>query len=156
MFTKNHDVVLHEDHLQFTFPLTMMFAVKLPPAQIKACTQSTMFVDGKLVCVVGDEKKVSIACTYSIPSHPSPGEGTVTILSLDDNQNSSKTWIEKNQVILRGTTFQALLTPKPPGSKAKNPAIPLPSPLNEDPSPWQLGTGRFIANSRYVRFRSKA
>jgi hypothetical protein len=94
-------------------------------------------IDGKKICVQGDETKVIVeGCPYSTPAHPTLGVGTLTIFALAANQKATKTNSGNKPVLLRGNQFTAQFQVK---SAAKQ-AAPANTP---DPLTVYFGTGSF-------------
>ncbi|MGP0906565.1 hypothetical protein [Serratia sp. CY76391] len=67
-------------------------------------------ITNKKICVLGDEKKVSIAATYTRPPYTTPGTGNITITALAaDQQTGFATAI--TAIIVVGRQFVACFTP---------------------------------------------
>src|SRR4028118_376261 len=61
-------------------------------------------VNGKIVCVDGDEKKVIVpGCTYMTSQYSIPGVGILTIESLAGDQKAKKTNSGGKPVLLKGS-----------------------------------------------------
>ena len=103
-------------------------------------------IDGKLVCVDGDEKKVTVpGCPYITPQYSIPGVGMLFIESLADNQKAKKTKSKGKPVLLKGGQFKAKFTVLVP---AQQPSVPSPIPDN---TPQYSGTGTFISMNLKVK-----
>ena len=98
-------------------------------------------LNGKKVCVDGDEKNVSVpGCTYITPQYSIPGAGTLKIAALSGNQKATKTNTGGKAVLLKGSTFTAKFEVQSP---AKQPP-PGPGPPIPDSTPQYSGSGMFI------------
>lgn len=105
-------------------------------------------INGKLVCVTGDEKKVTVpGCLYITPQYIIPGMGMLSIQSLGGNQKAQKTKSGGKPVLLKGRQFQAKFTVMVP---AQQPSAPSPIP---DSTPQYSGTGTFISMNQIVKGR---
>jgi hypothetical protein len=100
-------------------------------------------VNGTKVCVAGDETSVSVnACTYTTPSHPEPGSGTLRITQLAANQTAQKTRSGKTVVLLVGSSFKATFTVQTPAMLQRPPLSP-----DTDKTPQYSGTGTFTTQN---------
>jgi hypothetical protein len=103
-------------------------------------------INGKLICVDGDEKKVIVpGCTYMTPQYSIPGVGTLSIQSLAGNQKAKKTKSKGKPVLLKGASFTAKFQVTVP---AQQPSAPAPIP---DATPQYSGTGTFITTNTKVK-----
>jgi hypothetical protein len=103
-------------------------------------------INGKLVCVDGDEKKVIVpGCTYMTPQYSIPGMGMLFIESLAGNQKAQKTKSSGKPVLLKGGQFQAKFTVLVP---AQQPSAPSPIP---DATPQYSGNGTFLSMNIKVK-----
>ncbi len=101
-------------------------------------------LNGKKVCVDGDESKVSVpGCMYMTPQYAIPGTGTLTIDALAGNQKAKHTTTEGKAVLLKGATFTAKFEVQSP---AKQPP-PGPGPPIPDATPQYSGNGMFITTN---------
>jgi len=79
--------------------------VVVQPGTLLATGPAT--INGKKVCVQGDESKVSVSgCSYSMPPFAN-GVGTLEIAALAANQIATKTNSGDKAVLLVGSKFQA-------------------------------------------------
>jgi Contractile injection system spike tip protein len=101
---------------------------------------SRVNIDGAAACVQGDEASVSVPVTYSNPGGGFGvlGAGTLTISALGADQLGQKTSSTQKPLILKGSTFTALLTVQAPAS---NPTA------GPDPVPMYTGTGQFVTTN---------
>ncbi|WP_299259825.1 hypothetical protein [uncultured Aquimarina sp.] len=100
-------IIMDGDTVEFS---AMAPTTLIPPilkTVIKASGKTT--INGKKVCVEGDEKKVEISCPY-VMSPFMGGVGTVTIKQLGSDQLTKKTKSGNKRVILKGSILQAELT----------------------------------------------
>ncbi len=114
--------------------------VVVQPGDLKGSGPATL--NGKKLCVDGDEKKVSVSgCSYMTPQYSIPGTGTLKIASLAGNQKASKTNTGGKAVLLKGGTFTAEFEVQSP---AQQPTQSGPVP---DSTPKYTGTGMFVTNN---------
>ena len=102
-------------------------------------------VNGKKICVDGDENNVSVSgCLYITPVYSIPGTGTLKIDALGDDQKAKKTKSGEKSVLLKGSSFTAKF-------EVQNPAKKPPSAPGEPPTPDATlnysGTGTFITTN---------
>ena len=103
-------------------------------------------INQKLVCIDGDEKKVTVpGCSYITPQYSIPGVGMLFIQYLAGNQKAKKTKSGGKSVLLKGGQFQAKFTVMVP---AQQPSAPSPIP---DTTPQYSGTGTFISMNQIVK-----
>jgi hypothetical protein len=103
-------------------------------------------INQKLVCVEGDEKKVTVpGCTYITAQHSIPGMGMLFIQSLAGNQKAQKTQSNGKPVLLKGGEFKAKFTVLVP---AQQPSAPNPIPDN---TLQYSGTGIFLNTNLKVK-----
>ena len=105
----------------------------------------TKKINGKKVCISGDERQVKLYCSYVTKIHTSPGVGMLTISSLADNNIAKKTKSKGQPVMLKGATFKAKFQVAVP---AMQPSAPSPIP---DATPQYNGTGTFISKNLKVK-----
>ena len=96
---------------------------------------------GRRLCVDGDERRVTVpGCSYSTPSHPIPGLGTLKIAALGPEQKAGKTRSGGKNVMLEGRRFEAVFEVQTrAGQPTSGPPVP-------DPTPSYVGGGRFLAS----------
>ncbi|MFN6517017.1 MAG: hypothetical protein RMY29_021245 [Nostoc sp. CreGUA01] len=103
-------------------------------------------INGKVICVDGDEKKVTVpGCSYITPQCSIPGVGMLFIESLASNQKAQKTKSKSKPVLLKGGEFKAKFTVLVP---AQQPSAPNPIP---DSTLQYSGTGTFISMNIKVK-----
>jgi hypothetical protein len=103
------------------FPTAFGAAVVPAPLTAPMVGSGTLTVDGKPVCVAGDEAKVVVACTYTAGAFSVPGAGMLTIAALASDQPSQVVTTPGKAVLLARSKFTAQLqvtTPAqaPPGT----------------------------------------
>jgi hypothetical protein len=134
------DYVLIDGDMALFTPAFGAATVVVQPGTLKASGPATL--NGKKVCIAGDEKSVSVAgCSYITPSHPIPGTGTLEIASLAGDQTATKTKSGSTKVMLVGSTFTAAFAVQNP-AKQPTPGGPVP-----DPMPRYSGTGNFVTTN---------
>ncbi len=101
-------------------------------------------LNGKKVCVDGDESKVSVpGCMYMTPQYVIPGTGTLTIDALAGNQLAKHTTTEGKAVLLKGAMFTAKFEVQSPAKQPPpGPGGPIP-----DATPKDSGNGMFITTN---------
>lgn len=97
-------------------------------------------IEDKKICILGDEKNVSIKASYMSTNYPNQGTGTLTIASLANDQQAPFATAEK-PVIVVGSQFTASFTPETPASSDKGPD-PVTAP--------STGSGTFINSQSFV------
>ncbi|MGC2776851.1 MAG: hypothetical protein WA418_14580 [Bradyrhizobium sp.] len=120
--------------------------VVVRPGRITASGKAR--VAGKLACVVGDEKSVTVAgCPYSAGSYSIPGTGTLTIASLAANQQAKTCQTNSKKLLLKGGSFTARFTVSVPAMQPPpGPGSPIP-----DPTATYSGSGSFVAADTTVK-----
>lgn len=101
-------------------------------------------IDGKKICVEGDESKVAVAgCTYMTPQYSIPGTGTLKISALAGNQKATKTRTGGKAVLLKGGNFTAKFEVQSPAQQPPpGPGSPVP-----DATPQYTGNGSFVSTN---------
>jgi hypothetical protein len=99
-------------------------------------------VSGKVACVVGDEKSVSVqGCMYSAGPYSIPGTGTLSIASLAGDQQAKTCQTGGKKLLLKGGSFTARFTVSVPAMQPPpGPGSPIP-----DPTATYNGSGSFVA-----------
>lgn len=116
--------------------------VVVKPGDLEGSGPATL--NGKKICVDGDEKKVSVpGCAYMTPQYSIPGTGTLKIAALAPNQKARKTKTGGKAVLLKGGSFNAIFEVQSP---AKQPPPP-PGPPIPDATPQYSGSGMFITTN---------
>ena len=105
-------------------------------------------VNGKIVCVDGDEKKVIVpGCTYMTSKYSIPGVGILTIESLAGDQKAKKTNSGGKPVLLKGSSFKAKFQVMVPAQQPPpGPGSPIP-----DSTPQYSGSGTFITTNLLIK-----
>ncbi|MBE9233718.1 hypothetical protein IQ231_19100 [Cuspidothrix issatschenkoi LEGE 03284] len=135
-------ILLDDDKANFN-PTFGLATVIVRPGDLKASGKSTL--NGKKVCIDGDEKNVSVpSCVYTTPIHSIPGTGTLKIAALGGDQKAKKTNSGGKPVLLKGSTFTAKFEVQNP---AKKPPSAPGEPPTPDPTPQYSGTGTFITTN---------
>ncbi len=113
--------------------------VVIQPGKIDGTGKETL--DGKPVCVEGDENSVSVpGCTYVAPPYVIPGIGTLKIDSLGSDQTATKTYSGGKPVLLKGTMFTAKFEVQSP---AQQPPSGSGSPIPDSRTSY-TGKGTFM------------
>ena len=135
-------IILDGDEVNFisTFGLAI---VQVKPGKIKASGKTT--VNGKKVCVEGDEKNVEVSgCSYMIPPFIVQGTGTLTIKQLVPDQLTQKAVSGNKPVILKGKLFIAQFNVDAPAK--------MPPPANTpDALPFHIGLGKFVPGNKKIK-----
>jgi hypothetical protein len=128
-------ILIDGDVVNFN-PAFGLATVMVTPGILQGGGGSTL--QGKPVCIEGDEKNVSVAgCSYTAGPFSIPGTGTMKIESLGSDQIAKKTKSAGKAVLLRGSLFTAKFEVQ---KSAEQPASPKPIP---DPNSQYLGNGTF-------------
>lgn len=101
-------------------------------------------LNGKKLCVDGDESKVEVpGCMYTTPQYSIPGTGTLKIAKLAANQKAKKTQTGGKLVLLKGLLFTAKFEVQSPAKQPPpGPGSPIP-----DPTTQYSGQGMFITTN---------
>lgn len=103
-------------------------------------------INGKPICVDGDEKKVIVpGCNYMTPQYSIPGVGTLSIQSLGGNQKAQQTKSGSKLVLLKGSTFTAKFQVMTPAQQP-SPGGPIP-----DSTSQYSGSGSFITTNVKIK-----
>ena len=134
------DLILIEGDKAMFVPTFGPAIVVVKPGDLKASGPATL--NGKKVCVDGDETKVSVpGCVYMTPQYSIPGTGTLKISALAGNQKAKKTNSGNKPVLLKGESFAARFEVQNPAKQPPpGPGSPIP-----DPTPQYSGTGMFVS-----------
>lgn len=120
--------------------------VVVKPGDLKGSGPAT--INGKKICVDGDESKVSVpGCAYMTPQYSIPGTGTLKISALAGNQKAQKTQSGGKPVLLKGSNFTAKFEVQSPAKQPPpGPGSPIP-----DATPQYTGSGMFVTTNTKVR-----
>jgi len=105
-------------------------------------------LNGKKICVDGDEKKVSVpGVAYMTPQYSIPGTGTLKIAALAGDQKATKTNTGGKAVLLKGGNFTAKFEVQSPAKQPPpGPGSPIP-----DATAQYSGQGMFITMNLKVQ-----
>ncbi|MFO0606527.1 MAG: hypothetical protein U0324_25365 [Polyangiales bacterium] len=131
-------IVTHGDMIQVSIlPPTLV-----PPLSAPVPLVATGFamVDGKAVCVEGDELPPSLKAPlpYTSPPFVVPGMGRLSVTLQRDNKSAAAA-DDGKAMLLVGQTFQAKFEVQVPAQQP-TPGGPVP-----DPTPSYSGTARFVS-----------
>jgi Contractile injection system spike tip protein len=134
------DLILIEGDMAMFLPNFGPAIVVVKPGDLKAGGPATL--NGKKVCVDGDETKVSVpGCVYMTPQYSIPGTGTLKIAALAGNQKAKKTRSGGKPVLLKGASFTAKFEVQNPAKQPPTgPGSPIP-----DATPQYSGAGMFVS-----------
>ncbi len=132
-------VVASGDEMVFAPMFGARQVVLTEPATIVGTGQAT--INGRTVCVLGDEKRVQLLAQYMLPGY-TPGMGLLSIESLSAGQWAPCT-TSGEPLMLSGTMFNARFTPTVPAVMSSPPNTP-------DMMAPSMGQGRFIAQQVFV------
>ncbi len=114
--------------------------VVVQPGTLQGSGPATL--EGKALCVEGDEQNVSVpGCMYITPQYSIPGTGTLSIDSLADDQLARKTQTGGTPLVLKGGQFNAKFEVQSPAQQP-TPGGPVP-----DANPSYSGNGMFITSN---------
>jgi hypothetical protein len=137
------DFVLMDGDQAVFLPAFSPAVVVVQPGKLSGSGPAT--IQGKPICVDGDESSVSVpGCAYITPSHPIPGTGTLKIAALAGNQKASQTQTGGKPVLLKGAMFTAKFEVQSPAQQP-TPGGPVP-----DGSPQYSGQGQFVTMNTQV------
>lgn len=131
-------VVLDGDALQFDTQFGARMVTPTGPAKISGSGHAT--VNGKKICVKGDEKKVVVPASYGSGAYQG-GQGNITIKALASNQEAPRCTTNA-AILLKGQKFTALFTVTAPGKS--------PSGEPDSSPPDSDGTGSFEVTQNFV------
>ncbi len=140
------DVILIDGDMAVFKPNFGAATVVVRPGSITASGKAK--VSGKLACIVGDEKSVSVqGCTYMAGQYSIPGTGTLSIASLADDQKAKTCQSKGKKLLLKGGSFTARFTVSVPAMQPPpGPGSPVP-----DPTAAYSGSGNFVAANMTVK-----
>ena len=140
------DFILMEGDKANFLPTFGAAIVVVQPGDLKGSGPAT--INGKKICVDGDEKNVSVpGCTYMTPQYSIPGTGTLKIDALAGDQLAKKTNTGGKAVMLKGKQFTAKFEVQSPAKQPPpGPGSPIP-----DSSPSYSGNGMFITTNTKVK-----
>ncbi len=135
-------IIMDSDEVQF-LPTFSGAVVSVKPGTLKASGKTT--INGKKVCIDGDEKKVEVTnCSYIIPPFTVPGSGTIKINNLTSDQLTQKAKSGNKSLLLKGKLCIALFEVKSPAK--------LPPPVNTpDPVPMYIGQGKLMPKNTKIK-----
>jgi len=131
----------------------VIFDAAFPPANVvvkpgKFSGSGPATLNGKKICVDGDEKNVSVpGCTYMTPIYSIPGTGTLKIQSLAPNQKATERSTGGKKVLLKGAKFIAAFEVQSPAQFQP----PGPNPPQADQMKQYVGTGSFETTNQKVK-----
>jgi hypothetical protein len=136
------DFILIDGDLAVFLPSFGAAIVVVRPGVLTGSGPATL--DGKLLCVDGDEKNVSVpGCAYVAPPYVIPGVGTLSIASLAGDQKAEKSETGGKSVLLKGSMFNATFEVQSP---AMQPPPGAGSPI-PDATPKYSGHGTFVTSN---------
>jgi len=135
------DLILIDGDRAIFLPTFGAAVVVVKPGELKASGPASL--NGKKLCVDGDEKKVEVpGCAYMTPSFSIPGTGTLKIASLAGNQKAQKTKSGGKLVLLKGGSFTAKFEVQAPAKQPNPPGPPVP-----DATLQYSGTGSLVTTN---------
>ncbi len=136
-----NDFILIEGDKANFIPAFGAAMVVVQPGTLKGSGKASL--NGKKVCIDGDEKKVEVpGCMYMTPVYSIPGTGTLKIDALAGNQKATKTNSNGKPVLLKGSVFTAKFEVQSPAQQPPGPGPPIP-----DATPQYSGSGMFITTN---------
>lgn len=132
------DFILIDGDLANFMPNFGAAVVTVRPGVLEASGPATL--NGKKLCVDGDEKQVSVpGCPYYTAQYSIPGTGTLKIEALAADQKAQKTSTGDKLVLLKGSLFTAAFEVQAPAMQLPpGPGSPTP-----DATPKYTGQGSF-------------
>lgn len=140
------DFILMEGDKAIFLPTFGAAVVVVQPGTLQGSGPAT--INGKKICVDGDEKNVSVpGCSYMTPQYSIPGTGTLKIAALAGDQKAKKTQTGGKPVLLKGSSFTAKFEVQSPAQQPPpGPGSPIP-----DATPQYSGSGMFVTTN--VKFQ---
>ena len=140
------DYILIEGDKANFLPAFGAALVVVQPGILKGNGPATL--NGKKICVEGDEKDVSVSgCSYIEPPYVIPGTGTLKIESLAGDQKAEKTKTGGKAVLLKGSQFKAKFEVQSPARQPPpGPGAPVP-----DSKPDYSGEGMFVSTNTKLK-----
>lgn len=134
-------ILIDGDQANF-IPAFTPAVVVTKPGKLAGSGPATL--NGKKLCVDGDESKVEVpGCMYTTPVYSIPGTGTLKIAKLAANQKAKKTQTGGKLVLLKGLLFTAKFEVQSPAKQPPpGPGSPIP-----DPTTQYSGQGMFITTN---------
>ncbi|ERK05348.1 hypothetical protein L581_2442 [Serratia fonticola AU-AP2C] len=133
-------VVIDGDALTFDPQLGAITITPPPQPQIRGSGEAS--IEGKKVCIVGDEEQVSFTVDYIKPPFvASPGKGTLTIKALASDQQAAFATAPA-PIIVVGSQFTTQFQPTTPAQDPQGKPDPNMGPAQ--------GTGTFINSQTFV------
>lgn len=132
-------VIVDGDQLNFEKTFGVNTVIPIGATLINGSGEAS--INNKKICILGDEKKVSIRASYYSSAFPIPGDGTITIAALALDQQAPFA-TARTPVIVVGSRFTALFTPGKPASHPQSGPEPAPLP--------STGTGQFTHSQSFV------
>jgi hypothetical protein len=140
------DFMLIEGDKAMFLPTFGAAIVIVKPGDLQGSGPATL--QGKKVCVDGDEKNVSVpGCPYMTPQYSIPGTGTLKINALAGNQKAQKTQTGGKAVLLKGGQYTATFEVQTPAQQPP----PGPGPPIPDATPQYSGQGMFLTTNTKFR-----
>jgi hypothetical protein len=138
------DWIIMENDQAIFIPVFGAAVVVVQPGIMKATGKTT--ITGKKICLVGDEKDVSVpGCMYITSIHSIPGTGPWKIDALAGDQQSQKTSSGGKKIIVKGSTFTAKFEVQ---VAAKDPStIPSMGKPTDDTTTSYSGSGNFVTTN---------
>lgn len=134
-------IIMDGDKVEF-LPNFGLAIVGVEPGEIEASGKTT--INGKKVCVKGDEESVEVLKCKYISGAFVEGEGTLKIKRLVSSQLTKKAKSGGKSIILKGKPFIAQFDVTKPAK--------LPPPTNTpDPAPFYIGMGKFKPNNEKIK-----
>ncbi|MGF6190434.1 hypothetical protein [Serratia sp. 2723] len=132
-------VITDGDSLIFETQFGINTVTPTEPCLIRGTGEASIL--NNKICILGDEKNVSISAEYTKPNYLVKGTGTITITQLAADQQAEFV-TTTTPVIVAGSQFTALFTPGAPASDPQ---------LGPDSSPVPTpGTGKLINSQSFV------
>jgi hypothetical protein len=114
------------------------------PGSLRASGPAT--VNGKKICVVGDESSVAVhGCVYLSGVYSIPGSGCLEIAALASDQTARTSKTGGQKLLLVGRSFTARFKVEAPAQQP-TPSGPIPDSMVE-----YTGEGRFLTTNRILR-----
>lgn len=137
-------VLLDGDDVLF-LPSFAPAVVTVRPGKLKA--SSPKMIEGRNMCLDGDEKNVSVpGCVYITPQYSIPGTGTLKVVALGPDHRAALTKVLGKAALLKGGNFTAVFEVLSPAQQPpRGPGSPIP-----DPTRSYTGAGMFGTTNNWL------
>ncbi|CND35925.1 hypothetical protein [Yersinia pseudotuberculosis] len=131
-------IVIDGDLLMFEPMFGARSVTVISPGKIRGTGHAQ--INGKKLCILGDETQVNVPAVYSSSQFPNPGTGTITISLLDSSQQALHC-TSGAPLIVKGQQFTATFLVEVPATSSNS---------GPDNLLSSSGKGRFITQQNFA------